>query len=42
MGNTKPPVNENSLPSPISPYGASKLACEDIYLHFQIHFKLIQ
>lgn len=28
MGNTKPPVNEESLPSPISPYGASKLACE--------------
>ena len=28
MGNTVPPVNETSLPSPISPYGASKLACE--------------
>ena len=28
MGNTLPPVNEESLPSPISPYGASKLACE--------------
>ena len=28
MGNTKPPVNENSSPRPISPYGASKLACE--------------
>ncbi len=28
MGNTKPPVSEDSLPSPISPYGASKLACE--------------
>ncbi|MBI96676.1 epimerase [bacterium] len=28
MGNTKPPVNEESLPSPISPYGASKNACE--------------
>ena len=28
MGNTVPPVNENSLPAPISPYGASKLCCE--------------
>ena len=28
MGNAKVPVNENSAPKPISPYGASKLACE--------------
>lgn len=28
MGNTPPPVDENSTPAPISPYGASKLACE--------------
>lgn len=28
MGNTPPPVNERSVPRPISPYGASKLACE--------------
>ena len=28
MGNVKPPVNEKNIPSPISPYGASKLACE--------------
>ena len=28
MGNTVPPVNEKSLPAPISPYGASKLCCE--------------
>lgn len=28
MGNTPPPVNEESLPKPISPYGASKLAGE--------------
>lgn len=28
MGNTPPPVNERSLPKPISPYGASKMACE--------------
>ena len=28
MGNTNPPVNEKSVPNPISPYGSSKLACE--------------
>lgn len=28
MGNAQPPVNELSLPAPISPYGASKLSCE--------------
>lgn len=28
MGNTPPPVSEQSLPKPISPYGASKLCCE--------------
>ncbi|MDM7958653.1 MAG: NAD-dependent epimerase/dehydratase family protein [Synechococcus sp. WH 8007] len=28
MGNTPPPVNEQSVPMPISPYGASKMACE--------------
>lgn len=28
IGNTDPPVNEQSLPRPISPYGASKLAGE--------------
>lgn len=28
MGNTIPPVSEETLPAPISPYGASKLACE--------------
>lgn len=28
MGDTKPPISELSLPSPISPYGASKAACE--------------
>ena len=32
MGNTPPPVNESSVPAPISPYGASKLCCEG-YLH---------
>ena len=28
IGNCEPPVNENSKPNPISPYGASKMACE--------------
>ena len=28
IGNATPPVNENSVPKPISPYGASKLCCE--------------
>src|SRR3954469_25481308 len=32
MGNQDPPVDETSLPWPISPYGASKL-CGEAYLH---------
>jgi UDP-glucose 4-epimerase len=32
IGNAVPPVNEQSLPRPISPYGASKLAAE-AYCH---------
>lgn len=28
IGNATPPVNEASLPKPISPYGAGKLCCE--------------
>jgi UDP-glucose 4-epimerase len=32
MGDQPPPVNEDSLPWPISPYGASKL-CGEAYLH---------
>ncbi|HUJ07671.1 MAG TPA: SDR family NAD(P)-dependent oxidoreductase [Streptosporangiaceae bacterium] len=32
IGDATPPVNENSLPKPISPYGASKLAGEG-YAH---------
>ena len=36
MGNTPPPVNESSLPAPISPYGASKLCCEG-YLSAYAH-----
>jgi len=32
IGETKPPVNEESLPKPASPYGASKL-CGEAYCH---------
>lgn len=32
IGDAEPPVNENSLPKPISPYGASKL-CGEGYCH---------
>lgn len=32
IGNATPPVNEQSLPKPISPYGAGKLCCE-AYCH---------
>jgi UDP-glucose 4-epimerase len=32
MGNQEPPIDERSLPWPISPYGASKL-CGEAYLH---------
>ncbi len=32
IGDAAPPVNENSLPKPISPYGASKL-CGEAYCH---------
>ena len=32
IGNAVPPVSEQSLPKPISPYGASKL-CGEAYLH---------
>lgn len=32
IGNAEPPVNELSLPKPISPYGASKL-CGEAYCH---------
>jgi UDP-glucose 4-epimerase len=28
IGNAEPPVNEDSLPRPISPYGSGKLCCE--------------
>jgi UDP-glucose 4-epimerase len=32
IGNATPPVNEDSLPKPLSPYGASKL-CGEAYCH---------
>lgn len=32
IGDAEPPVSENSLPRPISPYGASKL-CGEAYIH---------
>jgi UDP-glucose 4-epimerase len=32
MGNQEPPIDESSLPWPISPYGAGKL-CGEAYLH---------
>ncbi len=28
LGEQEPPVNENKIPKPLSPYGASKLSCE--------------
>lgn len=28
LGNQRPPVSEETVPNPLSPYGASKLACE--------------
>ena len=36
IGNATPPVNESSLPKPISPYGAGKLCCE-AYCHAFSH-----
>jgi UDP-glucose 4-epimerase len=36
IGNARPPVNEESLPRPISPYGAGKLCCE-AYIHAYSH-----
>ena len=40
MGNTSPPVNENSLPAPISPYGASKLCCEGYLSSYANAYKI--
>ena len=40
MGNTPPPVNEGSVPKPISPYGASKLACEGYISAYATSFGL--
>lgn len=46
MGNCELPVNETSIPKPISPYGASKMACEG-YCHafahiFDIEIKILR
>lgn len=38
MGNAIPPVNEGTVPNPISPYGASKLACEGYISSFCASF----
>lgn len=40
MGDTPPPVNERSAPKPISPYGASKLACEGYISAFASSYDL--
>jgi UDP-glucose 4-epimerase len=40
IGNATPPVDENSLPKPISPYGASKLAGEGYAYAFSQCFGL--
>ena len=41
IGNATPPVNESSLPRPISPYGASKLAGEGYCCSFAHSYKWI-
>lgn len=46
MGNCELPVSEKSIPKPISPYGASKMACEG-YCHafahiFDIEVKILR
>lgn len=40
MGNSEPPVTETSIPSPISPYGASKLACEGYCMAYASSYDL--
>lgn len=40
IGDAKPPVNEQSLPSPISPYGSSKLCCEAYCSSFSSSYKM--
>ena len=40
MGNTPPPVDEKSVPKPISPYGASKLAAEGYCSAFSSEFRI--
>ena len=40
MGNAAPPVNEESAPQPISPYGASKLSCEGYCSAFSSSYEM--
>ncbi len=40
IGNATPPVNESSLPRPISPYGAGKLCCEAYCYAFAMSYDL--
>lgn len=40
MGNCQLPVNESSIPKPISPYGASKMACEGYCSAFSDNYEL--
>ena len=40
MGNARLPVNESTIPMPISPYGASKLSCEAYINAYSSMFKI--
>jgi len=40
VGNSSPPINEKSLPSPISPYGSSKLCGEAYCSSFSSAYKM--
>ena len=40
MGNAVPPINEETLPAPISPYGASKAACEHYIRSFSSSYDI--
>lgn len=41
MGNAPPPISELSIPDPLSPYGASKLACEGYIRAYCESYKLV-
>lgn len=40
MGNASPPINEETSPAPISPYGASKAACEHYIRAFSTSYEI--